>query len=106
MRCILVVDDDLLVCSAIRTWIETAGHDVVIADGAESGLKALDDIAFNLMIVDIFMPDMQGFESVRLFHQRAPRVPLIANSGYVFAEQRIPAPDFLQMASSSVRRIA
>jgi CheY-like chemotaxis protein len=50
------------------------------------------------MIVDIFMPHMRGFESVRVFHRRAPRVPLIAISGYVFAEQRIPAPDFLSMA--------
>jgi CheY-like chemotaxis protein len=50
------------------------------------------------MIVDIFMPHMRGFESVRVFHQRAPMVPLIAISGYVFAEQRTPAPDFLRMA--------
>jgi CheY-like chemotaxis protein len=33
-----------------------------------------------------------------VFHQRAPTVPLIAISGYVFAEQRKPAPDFLSMA--------
>jgi CheY-like chemotaxis protein len=50
------------------------------------------------MIVDIFMPHMHGFESIRLFHQRAPTIPLIAISGYVFAEQRTPAPDFLRMA--------
>jgi CheY-like chemotaxis protein len=50
------------------------------------------------MIVDIFMPHMRGFESVRVFHQRAPMVPLIAISGYVFVEQRTPAPDFLRMA--------
>lgn len=50
------------------------------------------------MIVDIFMPQMRGFESIRLFRQRAPTVPLIAISGYVFAEQRTPAPDFLRMA--------
>jgi two-component system response regulator (stage 0 sporulation protein F) len=95
---ILVVDDALLVRSAIRTWIETAGYEVVIADGAASGLRALDGAPFHLIIVDIFMPHMHGFESVRLFHQRAPFVPLIAISGYVFAEQRKPAPDFLQMA--------
>jgi CheY-like chemotaxis protein len=74
---ILVVDDDWLVCSAIRTWIETAGYEVVIADGAESGLNALDKYSFDLMIVDIFMPHMRGFESVRVFHQRAPHVPLV-----------------------------
>ncbi|MDB5617362.1 response regulator [Tardiphaga sp.] len=41
---------------------------------------------------------MDGFASVRLFHQSAPGVPLIAISGYAFAESQSPAPDFLRMA--------
>ena len=98
MKRILVVDDDPLVCSAIRNWLEDRGFAVVVADGGESGLSALDGATFDLMIVDIFMPHMHGFESVRVFHERAPSVPLIAISGYVFAEQRMPAPDFLSMA--------
>ena len=50
------------------------------------------------MIVDIFMPHMRGFESIRIFHERAPAVPLIAMSGYAFANLNSPAPDFLRMA--------
>lgn len=95
---ILVVDDDPLICTGIRAWLERRDFEVVVAYGAESGLGALDDSAIDLMIVDIFMPQMRGFESIRLFRQRAPTVPLIAISGYVFAEQRAPAPDFLRMA--------
>ncbi len=94
---ILVVDDDLLVRTAIHAWLATQ-FDVVVADGGESGLRALDGSTFDVMIVDIFMPQMRGFESIRVFHEREPAVPLIAISGYVFAEQRAPAPDFLQMA--------
>jgi CheY-like chemotaxis protein len=95
---ILVVDDDALVCTAIGAWLKTRSFEVAIADGGETGLAALDNSTFDLMIVDIFMPHMHGFESIRIFHQRAPRLPLIAISGYVFAEQRTPAPDFLRMA--------
>jgi CheY-like chemotaxis protein len=98
MTRILVVDDDPMICTAIRTWLEDSDFEVVSADGAESGLNALAEATFDVMIVDIFMPHMHGFESVRLFHQRAPGVPLIAISGYVFAENRSPAPDFLSMA--------
>ena len=50
------------------------------------------------MIVDIFMPHMRGFESIRIFHERAPTIPLIAMSGYAFAKLDSPAPDFLRMA--------
>jgi CheY-like chemotaxis protein len=95
---ILVVDDDSLVCSGIRGWLEQKGFSVFVADGGEAGLSALDSSSFDLMIVDIFMPHMRGFESVRVFHQRAPSVPLIAISGYIFAERWMPAPDFLSMA--------
>jgi CheY-like chemotaxis protein len=95
---ILLVDDDPLVRSAVRAWLDAAGHQVVTADCGVTGLNALQVGEFDLMIVDIFMPHMRGFESVRVFHQGAPAVPLIAISGYVFAENRTPAPDFLRMA--------
>ena len=98
MSRILVVDDDPMVCMAIEVCLERHGFEVTIADGGETGLRALEDVVFDLMIVDIFMPHMRGFESVRIFHERAPTVPLIAMSGYAFANLDAPAPDFLRMA--------
>jgi CheY-like chemotaxis protein len=67
----LVVDDDLHVGLAIRAWLVQHGFRVTIADGGTNGLAALDTSNFNLMIVDVFMPHMRGFDSIRLFHQRA-----------------------------------
>jgi CheY-like chemotaxis protein len=95
---LLVVDDDPMVSQTMQLWLKRQGFDVVTADGAASGLSALRRGDFDLMIVDIFMPDMNGFESVRRFHECAPAVPLIAISGYAFAESLSPAPDFLRMA--------
>jgi CheY-like chemotaxis protein len=95
---ILVVDDDPLVCKAIEVYLERNNFEVVVADGGEEGLRALEGTAFDLMIVDIFMPHMRGFESIRIFHERAPTIPLIAMSGYAFANLNAPAPDFLRMA--------
>ena len=95
---ILVVDDDPLVCKAIEVYLERNNFEVIVADGGEEGLRALEGTAFDLMIVDIFMPHMRGFESIRVFHERAPTVPLIAMSGYAFANLTSPAPDFLRMA--------
>src|SRR5713226_7555895 len=98
MTRILVVDDDVLTCAAIKAWLSARSFQVVTADGGAARLAELEDSAFDLMIVDSFMPHMSGFQSIREFHQRAPQIPLIAISGYVFAEQRVPAPDFLRMA--------
>ena len=94
---VLVVDDDPMVCMAIEVYLERHNFRVTIADGGEAGLRALEGGKFDLMIVDIFMPHMRGFESIRVFHERAPMVPLIAMSGYAFANLNSPAPDFLRM---------
>src|ERR1700733_1106689 len=98
MTRVLVVDDDPMVCMAIEISLERHGFEVLIADGGDSGLRALEGAGFDLMIVDIFMPHMRGFESIRIFHERAPQIPLIAMSGYAFANLDSPAPDFLRMA--------
>ena len=98
MTRVLVVDDDAMVCMAIEISLERHGFEVLIADGGDTGLRALEGAGFDLMIVDIFMPHMRGFESIRIFHERAPQVPLIAMSGYAFASSASPSPDFLRMA--------
>lgn len=98
LRHILVVDDDPMVCMAIELHLQRNNFKVTIAEGGEAGLRALEHGQFDLMIIDIFMPHMRRFESVRIFHERAPAVPLIAMSGYAFANLNSPVPDFLRMA--------
>ena len=98
MTRILVVDDDPMVCMAIDVLLQRHNFEVMATDGGEAGLRALDRGGIDLMIVDIFMPHMRGFESIRIFHERAPAIPLVAMSGYAFANLSAPAPDFLRMA--------
>jgi DNA-binding response OmpR family regulator len=99
MHRILVVDDDPHVCQAIRAWLKHLGYRVSIADGGVDGLAALDNGTFDLMIVDVVMPNMSGFESIRMFHRRAPTVPLIAISGGALLDPEMFEPDFLRLAS-------
>src|SRR6187397_2549365 len=94
---ILVVDDDPMVGATIEVLLQRQGFDVTLADGGETGLAALEAQAFEVMLVDIFMPHMRGFESIRIFHERAPDIPLVAMSGYAFANADTASPDFLRM---------
>jgi CheY-like chemotaxis protein len=59
-------------------------------------MRALEIADFDVMLVDIFMPQMRGYESIRIFHERAPDIPLIAMSGYTFANLETPSHDFLR----------
>ena len=94
---VLVVDDDPMVAMAIEVCLQRQGLEVTIADGGEAGMRELESGHFDVMIVDIFMPRMRGFESIRIFHERAPGIPLIAMSGYAFANADTASPDFLRM---------
>jgi CheY-like chemotaxis protein len=82
---------------AIEVCLQRQGFEVTVADGGEAGVRALEGSTFDVMLIDIFMPHMRGFESIRVFHERAPEIPLIAMSGYAFASFDSPSPDFLGM---------
>jgi DNA-binding NtrC family response regulator len=99
MRRILVVDDDPHVGLARCAWPAQVGFQVATADGGTNGLAAIDNSTFDPMIVDVLMPDMGGFESIRLFHQRAPSVPLITLSGYAVSNSATSGADFPSMAA-------
>ena len=93
---VLVVDDDPLVCKTIEVCLTRKGFEVTVADGGEAGMRALEGADFDVMLIDVFMPHMRGFESIRMFHERRPDVPVVAMSGYAFANAE-RAPDFLRM---------
>jgi CheY-like chemotaxis protein len=98
MARILVVDDDISVRFAIRTILELEGHTVVLAACGHTGAAAIEAFAFDVAIVDIFMPEMDGLETIRAFRQSAPTLRIIVMSGYAFREVKGPAPDFVRMA--------
>jgi CheY-like chemotaxis protein len=96
---ILVVDDDAAVQMTVRLLLERAGHSVVTADGGRKGLALCETGNFDLLFLDIFMPGMDGFETMRMVRQHRPLIPIIVISGRPVAEEADTAPDFLTMAT-------
>src|SRR5947209_18105511 len=98
MARILVVDDDSMIRLVVKTILERQGHSVVLAECGHDGAEAIEAYAFDIAIVDIFMPDMNGFETIKAFRRSAPRLPIVVMSGYAFRAANDPAPDFFRMA--------
>ena len=94
---ILVIDDDRTVLATIKVLLERAAHAVEVVDNGPAGLRLLGTRDFDLLIVDIFMPGMDGFETMKLVHQSRPEMPVIVISGFGLASER--QPDFLHMAT-------
>ena len=96
---ILVVDDDAAVQMTVRLLLERAGHSVVTADGGRKGLALCETGDFDLLFLDIFMPGMDGFETMRMVRQHRPQMPIIVISGRPVGSDADAAPDFLTMAT-------
>ena len=98
MAKILVVDDDPAIQMTIRLLLERAGHSVAVAGNGYKGLAAFETGDFDLLFLDIFMPGMDGFETMRHVHRKDPAVPIVVISGRPLVPDAEPEPDFLAMA--------
>ena len=96
---ILIVDDDNAVQTTLRLLLEAAAHTVVVASDGRRGLELVKAEAFDLLILDIFMPGMDGFETLRAVRQQKAALPIIAISGQPIPSGPDAGPDFLVMAT-------
>jgi DNA-binding response OmpR family regulator len=73
---ILVVEDDLAMSSGIRDVLEMNGYRVQLAENGVEGLKVLETFRPDLIISDIMMPEMDGFEFIRAYRKESDK-PII-----------------------------
>jgi CheY-like chemotaxis protein len=99
MASILVIDDDGAVLTTVKILLERDAHTVAAVDNSRAGLKLFETQKFDLLIVDIFMPGIDGFETMNLVRQSRPEMPIIVMSGNPYRSGSDRAPDFLYMAT-------
>jgi CheY-like chemotaxis protein len=98
MARILVIDDDAAVRAAMQMVLERDGLEVNAVGDGPTGIKLVAAEDFDLLLVDLFMPGMDGLETIRQVHRHKPGLPIIIMSGLSFASTGAQPPDFLAMA--------
>ncbi len=81
MSRVLIVDDDSKMRESVRALLEESGCQVAEARDGKEALKQLERNAFDLVITDIYMPEMNGLEMVKQVREKYPRTKLIVISG-------------------------
>ena len=81
MARILIVDDEAGIRTILEHALAGAGYEVVAAETGREGIQKHQATPVDLIIVDVFMPDQDGLETITLLRQYSPNLPIIAMSG-------------------------
>lgn len=102
-KTILVVDDEAMIRNVIKRIFEREGYEVVLAQDALSLEECLDNKSIKLILLDIGLPWVDGFELCKLFksHETFKDIPIIFISGKKFPEDiktgfELGAVDFIK----------
>jgi two-component system response regulator (stage 0 sporulation protein F) len=98
MPTILVIEDDQAIRTALDMLLRKKHFGVFLAPDGQTGLRLLSSVAFDAVIIDMFLRGMDGIATIRELIKLKPDLPFIAISGYAFTDRKQGAPDFLGMA--------
>jgi CheY-like chemotaxis protein len=80
-RIILLLEDDASYRRVIERMLKRAGHGVITADNGAAALKVLGQTSVDLLLLDIYLPEMDGFELLLALRRLHPELPVLAISG-------------------------
>src|SRR5947208_13360125 len=88
---ILIVDDEVPILNSLSKILEDEGYDVTLAKSGTEALKLMTTEPPDLLLLDIWMPEMDGLETLRRAREQAPRVHVMMMSGHGSIETAVKA---------------
>lgn len=105
---ILIIDDEKNICSAIKGILEDEGYDCNYSLNYADGFRKLQENKFDVLFLDIWLPDIDGIEGLKEIKRYFPEIEVIMISGHGTIETavdtiRYGAYDFLEKPLSLER---
>src|SRR4051812_9554628 len=88
---VLLIEDNADLMAALRLGLEAMGYEVMTAPNGKEALRTLDGQQVAAVVTDLFMPEMDGIETIAALKRRLPHARIIAMSGR-------PGVDYLAVA--------
>ena len=97
---ILVVEDDRNAAKLTRIMLNNAGYQVELANNGEEALRVLDNVYIDPILLDVMMPEMNGYELTEIIRSNGLDVPILMVTAKQLAEDKYQgfiagADDFL-----------
>ena len=91
LKTILVVDDEESICQSLSGILCDEGFRVLTAASAEDAIRVIEDELPDLVLLDIWLPGMDGIEALNVIKSENPQIPVIMMSGHGTIETAVKA---------------
>jgi len=88
---ILIIDDDENIRKVLQAILEDEGYIVETVDTAKKGIKKSEKAFYNLALIDVRLPDMEGIELLSMLRNTKPKMRKIIVTGYPTLQNAISA---------------
>ncbi|MGH7859184.1 MAG: response regulator [Candidatus Binatia bacterium] len=86
---VLVVDDDLGVCSSLRDVLKEEHCEVYTAKGGLEALRVFQEHPVDVVLSDVVMPDMDGYDLYMELKERSPATPVVLMTAYYYDKDHV-----------------
>jgi len=88
---ILIIDDDDNIRKVLQTILEDEGYHVDTAETAKKGIEKSEESFYNLALIDVRLPDMEGIELLTKLRETKPKMRKIIVTGYPTLQNAVSA---------------
>src|SRR5438034_4522632 len=88
---ILIVDDEPSILNSLSNILEDEGYQVAVAKAGPEALKLISTDSPDLVLLDIWMPEMDGLDTLKRAREQAPRLLVVMMSGHGSIETAVKA---------------
>ncbi|HLO06383.1 MAG TPA: sigma-54 dependent transcriptional regulator [Terriglobales bacterium] len=88
---VLIIDDEAAIRESLETLLEMEGYDVQSAATAEEGLNRIGDRPYDLVLLDLALPDRNGIDLLAELHAHDPQLAVIMITAYGTVENAVKA---------------
>lgn len=85
---ILVIEDDLASAYYLQEVITDLGGEVVLATSANEAKLTMEKNTVNLILMDVRLPDTDGYELTKYFREKGVTIPIIAQTAFAMISDR------------------
>ena len=89
--CILIIDDEAEIRESLQTLLELEGYEVITAANGAQGLTRVGEKPFDLVLLDLTLPDQDGFSVLATIRERDAQLPVIMITAYGTVENAVHA---------------